>query len=95
MRNANNAVAYTGSNTVIARQALEEIGGFPTDTITEDFRNRHQDSGEGLYDVFHHETARKRTCANVHQEHGDPARSLGARRDSVRSKLQRAVQQKL
>jgi len=37
MRNANNAVAYTGSNTVIARQALEEIGGFPTDTITEDF----------------------------------------------------------
>lgn len=37
LRNSNNAVAYTGSNTVIARQALEEIGGFPTDTITEDF----------------------------------------------------------
>jgi cellulose synthase (UDP-forming) len=37
MRNSTNAVAYTGSNTVIARQALEEIGGFPTDTITEDF----------------------------------------------------------
>lgn len=37
MRNSSNAVAYTGSNTVIARQALEEIGGFPTDTITEDF----------------------------------------------------------
>ena len=37
MRNSNNAVAYTGSNTVIARQALAEIGGFPTDTITEDF----------------------------------------------------------
>ena len=37
MRNSTNAVAYTGSNTVISRQALEEIGGFPTDTITEDF----------------------------------------------------------
>ncbi|MEZ4509947.1 MAG: cellulose synthase catalytic subunit [Eubacteriales bacterium] len=37
MRNSTNAVAYTGSNTVIARQALDEIGGFPTDTITEDF----------------------------------------------------------
>ena len=37
MRNSSNAVAYTGSNTVIARQALDEIGGFPTDTITEDF----------------------------------------------------------
>jgi len=37
MRNSSNAVAYTGSNTVIARRALEEIGGFPTDTITEDF----------------------------------------------------------
>ncbi len=37
MRNSSNAVAYTGSNTVISRQALEEIGGFPTDTITEDF----------------------------------------------------------
>lgn len=37
MRNASNAVAYTGSNTVISRQAMEEIGGFPIKTITEDF----------------------------------------------------------
>lgn len=37
MRNASNAVAYTGSNTVIAREALEEIRGFPLHTITEDF----------------------------------------------------------
>lgn len=37
LRNHSNAVAYTGSNTVIARQALEEINGFPIDTITEDF----------------------------------------------------------
>lgn len=37
MRNASNSVAYTGSNTVISREALEEIGGFPLRTITEDF----------------------------------------------------------
>lgn len=37
MRNTSNAVAYTGSNTVILRKAMEEIGGFPLKTITEDF----------------------------------------------------------
>lgn len=37
MRNSSNAIAYTGSNTVISRQAMEDIGGFPTKTITEDF----------------------------------------------------------
>ncbi len=37
MRNTSNAIAYTGSNTVILRAAMEEIGGFPLKTITEDF----------------------------------------------------------
>ncbi|GAB6927882.1 glycosyltransferase [Paenibacillus sp. JCM 10914] len=37
LRNASNAVAYTGSNTVISRRAMEEIQGFPLNTITEDF----------------------------------------------------------
>lgn len=37
MRNSANAIAYTGSNTVISRKAMEDIGGFPTKTITEDF----------------------------------------------------------
>lgn len=37
MRNSSNSSAYTGSNTVISRAALEEIGGFPYHTITEDF----------------------------------------------------------
>jgi len=36
MRNSSNAVAYTGSNTVILRKGMEEIGGFPLKTITED-----------------------------------------------------------
>lgn len=37
MRNSTNSSAYTGSNTVILRKAMEEIGGFPYETITEDF----------------------------------------------------------
>lgn len=37
MRNSSNACAYTGSNTMILRAAMEEIGGFPYHTITEDF----------------------------------------------------------
>lgn len=37
LRNASNTAAYTGSNAVISREAIEKIGGFPVDTITEDF----------------------------------------------------------
>lgn len=36
-RNKANAVIYAGSNTLISRKALEEVGGIATGTITEDF----------------------------------------------------------
>ena len=36
-KTATNSVIYGGSNTVLARRALEEIGGFYTGSITEDF----------------------------------------------------------
>lgn len=36
-RNASNSAIYAGSNTVISREALEEVGGIRTGTITEDF----------------------------------------------------------
>lgn len=36
-RNRSNSVIYGGSNTVISRRALEDIGGFFTETITEDY----------------------------------------------------------
>ncbi|MCY6372613.1 glycosyltransferase [Clostridium ganghwense] len=36
-RNKSNSVIYGGSNTIISRQALDEIGGFCTGVITEDF----------------------------------------------------------
>ena len=36
-KTSTNSVIYGGSNTVISRRALEDIGGFYTETITEDF----------------------------------------------------------
>lgn len=36
-RTKSNSVIYGGSNTVISREALEEVGGFYTEAITEDF----------------------------------------------------------
>lgn len=36
-RNTSNSPIYAGSNTVISRKALEEVGGIATGTITEDF----------------------------------------------------------
>ncbi len=36
-RTKSNSVIYGGSNTIIAREALESIGGFYTEAITEDF----------------------------------------------------------
>ncbi|OJG42974.1 glycosyltransferase, group 2 family protein [Enterococcus hermanniensis] len=37
LNNAQGAAIYTGSNTLISRQAIVDAGGFPTATITEDF----------------------------------------------------------
>ncbi len=36
-RNKSNSVIYGGSNTVLSRKAIEDIGGFYTDSITEDY----------------------------------------------------------
>lgn len=36
-KNKSNSVIYGGTNTVIARKALEDVGGFYTNAITEDF----------------------------------------------------------
>ncbi|SDB40319.1 cellulose synthase (UDP-forming) [Streptococcus henryi] len=37
LNNARGAAVYTGSNTVLYRKAIEDAGGFPINTITEDF----------------------------------------------------------
>ncbi|WP_125766375.1 glycosyltransferase family 2 protein [Lapidilactobacillus wuchangensis] len=37
LNGSNETALFTGSNAVFLRQAVDEVGGFPTDTITEDF----------------------------------------------------------
>ena len=37
LNGSNNHALFTGSNTVFLRQAIDDAGGFPTDTLTEDF----------------------------------------------------------
>jgi cellulose synthase (UDP-forming) len=37
LNNAQDAAIYTGSNTLILRKAIDDAGGFPLNTITEDF----------------------------------------------------------
>jgi cellulose synthase (UDP-forming) len=46
-RNKSNSPIYAGSNTVISRQALEEVGGIATGTITEDFETGIHIQGRG------------------------------------------------
>ncbi len=46
-RNATNSPIYAGSNTVISREALDEIGGIRVGTITEDFATGMDIQGKG------------------------------------------------
>lgn len=50
-----NAVIYAGSNTIIRRKALEDIGGFVTGTITEDFATGMLIQSRGYRGVYHDE----------------------------------------
>lgn len=52
-RNATNSVIYAGSNTVLSRRALEDAGGFATETVTEDFETgmNIQSAGYSTYAV--------------------------------------------
>lgn len=51
LNNAHDAAVYTGSNTVILRQAIDDAGGFPTDTITEDFELGALINGQGYKSI--------------------------------------------
>lgn len=55
-RSKYNATIYAGSNTVLSRVALEEIGGFVTDTITEDFATGMKMQAARYHSVYLNET---------------------------------------
>ena len=48
-RNRANAPIYAGSNTLISREALDEVGGIATGTITEDFETGIKIQAKGVY----------------------------------------------
>lgn len=87
MRNTSNSVAYTGSNAVLSRKAMEDIGGFPLNTITEDFETslRMQQLGYTTYASdevvsrgsaprrFRHDQATDQMGAWHHPEHAERA----------------------
>lgn len=52
-RNSSNSPIYAGSNTLISRKALEEVGGIATGTITEDFETglHIQEKGYSCYAI--------------------------------------------
>lgn len=51
-RNAINAVILAGTNMLISRKALEEVGGFATDTVTEDFATGIEMQKRGYESVY-------------------------------------------
>lgn len=54
-RSKHNATIYAGSNTVISRKALNEIGGFVTGTITEDIATGMIIQSRGYRGIYHDE----------------------------------------
>lgn len=51
LNTAQDAAIYTGSNTLILRKAIDEAGGFPTGTITEDFELGARINAEGYRNI--------------------------------------------
>lgn len=51
-RNGVNAVILAGTNMLISRKALEEVGGFSTDTVTEDFATGIEIQKRGYESVY-------------------------------------------
>lgn len=51
LNTAQDAAIYTGSNTLILRRAIDEAGGFPIDTITEDFELGARINAEGYRNI--------------------------------------------
>ena len=64
-----NSVIYGGSNTVLAREALEAIGGFYTETITEDFATGLLIEAEGYLSLALPEPLASGQTPHTYREH--------------------------
>ena len=68
-KTSDNSVIYGGSNTVISRAALEAIGGFYTETITEDFATGMLIESAGFVSLALSEPLASGTVPKTYQEH--------------------------
>ena len=68
-KTATNSVIYGGSNTVIAREALEAVGGFFTGSITEDFATGVLIESAGFVSLATPEPLASGTTPHTYKEH--------------------------
>ncbi len=68
-KTGSNSVIYGGSNTVIAREALESIGGFFTGSITEDFATGMLIESNGYVSLAISEPLASGMTPNTYKEH--------------------------
>lgn len=68
-KTSSNSVIYGGSNTVISREALDEIGGFFTGSITEDFATGMLIESKGFVSLATPEPLASGMTPNTYKEH--------------------------
>ncbi|MBO4338018.1 MAG: glycosyltransferase, partial [Lachnospiraceae bacterium] len=68
-KTSTNSVIYGGSNTVLAREALEAVGGFYTGSITEDFATGMLIEAEGYVSLALPEPMASGTTPHTYKEH--------------------------
>ena len=76
-KTSSNSVIYGGSNTVISREALEEIGGFFTGSITEDFATGMLIESKGFVSLATSEPLASGMTPSTYKEHIQQRRRWG------------------
>ena len=76
-KTTSNSVIYGGSNTVLAREALDAVGGFYTESITEDFATGMLIEAAGYISLALPEPMASGTTPNTYKEHIQQRRRWG------------------
>ena len=76
-KTTSNSVIYGGSNTVLAREALDAVGGFYTESITEDFATGMLIEAAGYISLALSEPMASGTTPNTYKEHIQQRRRWG------------------
>jgi len=76
-KTTSNSVIYGGSNTVLSREALDAVGGFYTESITEDFATGMLIEAAGYISLALPEPMASGTTPNTYKEHIQQRRRWG------------------